>query len=421
MQLLIKNATIIDPSSPYHHQQRDILVSNGMIERIGEEITAPNATRIDEKDLHVSIGWMDLGAQICDPGLEHREDLESATESAMAGGYTAVACFPNTQPTIHNKSQVKYIIKNTKDGAVDFHPIGAVTEHCNGKDITEMYDMKFSGAVAFSDGKYPITDNGMMLRALQYVKPFGGVIFNHPHDAATAHSGQMHEGMISTSLGLKGIPSLSEELMIYRDLQLVDYTESRLHIHNVSTANGVRLIREAKRKGLQVTASVAVMNLAFQDEALSEFDTNMKVLPPLREKKDAEALVKGLKDGTIDCITSNHTPWNEEAKDVEFLYAEFGAIGLGTTFGLANRILTDQLSLEEIVDKLAVAPRKLLNQDIPTVNIGSVANLTIFQPNEQFTYASDMIRSKSKNTPLLGHELKGKVIGVVNGKYSSFS
>lgn len=414
MKLLIKGATIVDSHSSLNGEKRDILIEDGIIAKIGRRVTSSDADIVKEKDLHVSVGWMDIGVQVCDPGLEHREDLESAMAAAMAGGYTSIACFPNSSPTVHNKSQVKYIIKNTKGSVVDCLPIGAVTQDCNGKDITEMYDMTRSGAVAFSDGKKSIADNGMMLRALQYVKPFDGVILNHPHDEPTAHSGQMHEGYTSTTLGMKGIPSLSEELMIFRDLQLLEYTDSRLHIHNVSTANGVKLIRAAKKKGLKVTASVAAMNLAFQDDALVDFDTNMKVLPPLRETQDSKALIKGLKDGTIDCISSNHVPWNTEAKDLEFLYAEFGAIGLETTFGLAYKTLEGQIPLADIIDRISHRPRAILHQDILSIEEGKKANLTLFLPNEGFVFEADMIKSKSKNTSLLGKQLKGKVFAVVN-------
>lgn len=416
MQLLLKSVMIVNPGASHNGAKMDILITDGIIEKIGKRVNAPDAVTVKEKNLHVSIGWMDIGAQICDPGLEHREDLESAAAAAVAGGYTAVACFPNTDPTVDNKSQVKYIIKNSKGGIVDFLPIGAVTSSCNGKDITEMYDMREAGAIAFSDGNKPLADNGMMLRALQYVTPFDGVIINHPHDIPTAHSGQMHEGFTSTTLGLKGIPSLSEELMVFRDLQLLEYSDSRLHIQNVSTANGVKLIKEAKKKGLKVTASVAALNLAFQDDALASFDTNMKVIPPLRESKDSKALIKGLKDGTIDCITSNHIPWNSESKDLEFLYAEFGAIGLGTTFGLCNKVLENDLSLETLITKLAQQPRIILQQEMPEIKKGAKANLSLFFPETEFTYEAEMIQSKSKNTSLIGETLKGKVFGTVNGK-----
>ncbi len=412
--MLLKNVTIIDPTSTHHGKQMDILIEDGLIQKIAKNIPAKNNKIIKGKNLHVSLGWMDIGAQVCDPGLEHREDLESVSQAAMAGGYTGIACFPNSSPAIHNKSQVQYIIKNTKGGLVDFHPIAAVSENCKGKDITEMYDMEAAGAVAFSDGANPISDSGMMMRALQYVKPFEGLVINHPQDETTAHSGMMHEGVMSTSLGMKGIPSLSEELMIIRDIYLAEYTDSKLHIHNVSTAKSVRLIKAAKKKKIKITASVAALNLAYTDEALHEFDSNLKVLPPLREESDIKAIKKGLKDGTIDCITSNHRPWHIEAKDLEFPYAEFGAIGLETTFGLVQKCLEDNLSLTDLIDKLSYSPRRILGLKSPTIKKGMKANLTIFIPSSNYIFEEKNIYSKSKNTPLIGKELKGKIIGVVN-------
>ncbi len=414
MTLLLKNAKIIDSNSKHDGKSMDILIQNGIIEKIAKKIQAPPQTKIvKEKGLHISVGWMDIGTQVCDPGLEHREDLESVTQAAMAGGYTVLACFPNTSPTLHNKSQIQYIIKNTKGGMVDVFPIGAITKNCEGKDITEMYDMQSAGAVAFSDGAYPILDNGMMMRALQYVKPFDGVIINSPQDKMTSHSGMMHEGVMSTSLGMKGIPALSEELMLVRDIYLSEYTDSRLHVHNVSTAKGVRLIKEAKKKKLKVTASVAALNLIYTDDALQEFDSNLKVLPPLREEKDRKALIKGLQDGTIDCITTGHTPWHIEAKDLEFPYAEFGAIGLESTFGVLRKNLP--LELSDIIEKISTAPRRVLGMNIPSITKGEPANLTLFQPDKKWIFNLSDIQSKSKNTPLLGEELQGKVLAVLHG------
>ncbi len=414
MNLLIKNAIIIDSTSSHHEEKKDILIEKGKIKKIGKRITAPQAKIIQVKNLHVSKGWLDLGVQICDPGLEHREDLETIQNAAIKGGYTSIACFPNTYPSIHNKSQVQYIIKNTKNNIVDFYPIGAVTMNCEGKEIAEMYDMKKAGAIAFSDGANTISDNGMMLRALQYVTPFNGVIMNHPHDKKTASSGQMHEGKVSTSLGLKGIPSLSEELMVSRDIDLAEYTDSRVHIHNISTAKSVKLIKEAKKKKIKVTASVAALNLVFDDSELLEFNSNFKVLPPLREKKDVKALIKGIKDGTIDCICSNHTPWNIEAKDLEFPYAEFGAIGLETTFGLLNYYLEKEIPLSLLIEKITDAPRKILELKSSKIEKGEVANLTLFTSDEEFIFEEKMIASKSKNSPLIDQKIKGKIIAVLN-------
>lgn len=414
MQLLIKKATILHPDSPHHEQQVDLLIKDGIIVKIGKRITNTEAQIIDNQGVYVSAGWLDIGVQVCDPGFEHREDLETVAHAAMAGGFTGIATQPNTSPTVHSKSQVLYLKNNTLDQLVDFHPMAAVSHDCEGKDITEMIDMYHAGAVAFTDGKNSIQDNGMMMRALQYVKTFDGLIINHPHDKSVSSGGQIHEGMMSTSLGIKGIPNLAEDLMVVRDLFLAEYTDSRLHISNISTAYAVDLIRRAKKKGLKVTASVAALNLAFTDDVLTDFDSNFKVLPPLREKADQRELIKAVADGTIDFVTSNHVPWHEESKVLEFSYADYGAIGLETIFGLTNKTLNKKLTINQLIEKLTIAPRKILNIDLPEIKEGANANLTIFQPNEEWTFTEKDIFSKSKNTPLVGKTLKGKVLGVVN-------
>src|SRR5690606_34206657 len=273
---------------------------------------------------------------------------------------------------------------------------GAISIDCAGKDITEMYDMHHAGAVAFSDGQKTVQNSGLMMRALQYVKAFDGLVMNHPQDNGLATEGQMHEGLISTSLGLKGIPSISEELMVQRDLYLADYAGSRLHLFNISTGRSVELVRKAKAEGMEVTASVPVLNLVFDDTAIAEFNSNFKVLPPLREKSDIRALKRGLKTGTISLITSNHTPLDEEAKNLEFPYADFGIINLETTFALCNTFLSDTLKIEELVTILALNPRKLLRLPKPVIETGALANLTIFNTSQEWTFSKHHIRSKSK-------------------------
>lgn len=416
MQLLIKKATIIHPNSSHNGQQMDVLIKDGIIVKIGKRITAEDAQIVDSQGIHLSPGWLDIGVQVCDPGYEHREDLESVSAAAMAGGFTGIATQPNTDPTVHSKSQVLYLKNNTRDGLVDFYPMAAVSQDCEGKDITEMIDMYHAGAVAFTDGKKSIQDNGMMMRALQYVKTFDGLVINHPHDKSVASGGQMHEGIVSTSLGMKGIPNLSEDLMVVRDLFLAEYTDSKLHLSNISTAYAVDLVRKAKRKGIKVTASVSALNLAFTDTQLEDFDSNFKVLPPLREKTDQRELIKAVADGTIDFVTSNHVPWHEESKVLEFSYADFGAIGLETAFGLTNKTLAKKLTINQLIEKFAIQPRTILNIPIPEIKEGAAANLTIFQPEEEWTFTEKDIFSKSKNTPLIGEILQGKVLGVVNGQ-----
>ncbi len=414
MQLLIKNATLVHPASQHDGSAADILITDGKIETIGNGLTVVGATVFDANGACVSPGWLDLGTLVGDPGLEHREDFASVEKAAAAGGYTAIACLPNTLPATHSKSEVQYVRSRSQGSLVDFLPIGAVSHDCGGKDITEMYDMQAAGAVAFSDGKKSVQDSGLMLRALQYVKPFGGVILNRPHDRTMAPSGQVHEGVMSTSLGMKGIPALAEELMLRRDIYLAEYTGSRFHALNISTAGAVELVRQAKARGLQVTASVAAMNIACDDHLLSEFDPHWKVMPPIRELLDMEALKAGLADGTIDCITSNHTPLDPESKNLEFPFADFGAIGLETAFGLSWMHLFNSLTVSQLVEKLAISPRQILGLPPAKLGPGMEANLTIFDPNLEWTFSKKDIFSKSRNTPLVGWRMKGKVLGVVN-------
>jgi dihydroorotase len=421
--LLLRNIHIIAPSqADLDGQNRDIFINaKGKIERIAaaNSLNADAKTRVfDAPNAHLSVGWFDVGALTGDPGLEHRETLETVSQAAMAGGYTTLAPFPNTEPAVHSKSEILYIKNKTQSFLVDFKPIGALSVNTDGKDLAEMLDMRAAGAIAFSDGRRTIQDAGLMLRGLQYAKIFDGLVFNRPNDKSTSPHGQMHEGVISTSLGLPAIPSMAEEMMVQRDLHLVRYADARLHFHNLSTTRSVALVRQAKEQGLRVTASVAALNLCFSDDALSGFDTNFKVMPPLRERSDIEALIEGLADGTIDFITSNHTPIDEEGKNLEFAYADFGAIGLETTFGLVNQFLHNHFTINDLVGFLAEKPRRVLGLDLPKIEEGALANLTIFDPTTEWTFTTKHIRSKSKNSPLVGDILRGSVLGVVNrGQY----
>ena len=413
--LILKNVIIDSPNIDLQSQLTDILINkNGVIEKMGIAISPPKGTKVFEQTgAHVSIGWMDIGVQTCDPGFEHQEDLNSTMQAARAGGFTSVAPFPNNKPAAHSKSEILYIKNQTKDYLVDFLPIGALSVDCKGRDIAEMLDMYHAGAVAFGDGSVPTQDSGLILRGLQYAKIFDGLVMNFPFDKSVAPHGQMHEGFVSTTLGLSGIPSMAEELTVQRDLQLLEYADSKLHFHNISTAGSVVLIRAAKKRGLKVTASVAAMNLCFDDSKLQNFDANFKVMPPLREASDVEALTIGVQDGTIDYISSNHTPVDTEGKDLEFAYAQFGVIGLETAFSMLNTYCKT-LTINQLVNAMAIQPRKVLGLEIPEIKEGNLANLTIFNPEKEWLFTEKNIYSKSKNTPLIGQILRGRVEGVVN-------
>ncbi|MEY4902862.1 MAG: hypothetical protein RLZZ292_677 [Bacteroidota bacterium] len=422
MTILIKNALIIAPNDLYHQKKMDIFIKNGVIQAIEKKIkmVETDLISLDLAGAVVSPGWFDIGVVVGEPGFEHREDISSLCNGAAAGGYTGIAVQPNTQPIMDNKGTIAYL-KNKSDGnIVSLYPIGALSKECKGQEISEMYDMRAAGAVAFSDGTRPLQDNSLMLRSLEYVKGFDGLIINHPHDKSLASGGQMHEGQMSTSLGMRGIPSLAEEMLLQRDIALLEYSESRLHVANISTAGSVALVRAAKIKGLNITCSVAAMNLVLTDEALFDFETNLKVLPPLRPQSDIDALIAGLQDGTIDCITSNHIAHDDEAKNLEYPYASFGALGLETAFSLVYTEWQAILSLSLLVEKFAIAPRKILNIPVPLIQKGEFANLTLFQPAVSWVYEEKDIRSKSKNTPFLGKTFAGKVLGVINNKKGSF-
>ena len=420
MKLLLRSVKILCPRSAFHGKTKDILIENGTITAIEKSIEPPRGATVHEgKGQVVSIGWMDLHTRFCDPGFEHKEDIESGIQAALQGGFTAVAVMPSTAPFVHSKSMVEYLLRKAEGKAVDLHPVGAVTKNGEGKEMAEMYDMHCSGAKAFSDDKHPIADAGMMLRALLYAKNFQGVVMHYADDRSISGKGKMHEGVSSTKLGLAGMPAIAEELTIQRDLKLAAYADSAIHFSTISTAGSVQLIREAKKKGIRVTCDVAAHNLFFTDNDLATFDSNLKVMPPLREAKDIKALIDGLLDGTVDAVCSDHTPEDVENKKKEFDYANFGMIGLETAFALANTALSrhakaidKEAAMQTLIHAFSDKPRSILALALPEIIVGAQANLTVFDPNREWTVSSKQLKSKSANTPLLGTSLKGKVIGV---------
>lgn len=421
MNILIKSAHIIDSKSPYNGKVVDVLIENGMITSIRSKIVPQkNVKVIEAKNLHLSAGWLDMQVSFCDPGFEHKEDLNSGISAAIAGGYTGVAVVSSTNPPIHSKGDVQYIKNKTVNSIVDVHPIGTVSYRQEGKDISEMYDMQQAGAVAFSDDKKPITDAGLLMRALLYSQNFGSLIITHCDEKSISQDGKMNEGATSTILGLKGIPALAEELMVGRNIFLAEYTNAPIHISNISTQKSVSLVKQAKANGLKITASINAYNIALDDTSLLGFDSNYKLNPPLRIKSDMEALRKGLADGTIDAITSDHRPQDIESKDIEFDYASNGMIGLESAFGLINTN-KGKIKLETIIDALTTNPRSILKLEQPKIAEGQQANITLFDPEAEWIFEKKSIRSKSTNTPFVGTKFKGKVIGIINKKQSHFN
>jgi len=414
MTLLIRRARVADPQSSFNGQTIDLFLREGRIEEIGTSLADRGGDSWDVEGAWVSPGWLDLGAWVPDPGFEQRETFASAGRAAAAGGFTQVAVFPNSEPVVSHKGGVLYVKQANPGQPVEFLPIGAVTEGCRGMDITEMMDMSSEGAVAFSDGLQALQHSGVMLRALLYVKASDSLVVQFPYDHRISPQGQMHEGMVSTGLGLQGIPTLAETLMVDRDLALLEYSGSRLHFHGISSAASVDLIRRAKARGARVSCSVPALNLLFTDGDLEEFDTDLKVLPPLRTEADRQGLIEGLLDGTIDLVTSNHNPREEERKKLEFPYADFGAIGLETVFPILLAALGDRIEAGWIANKLSLIPHGLLKKEENGIEKNAQANLTFFSMEGQTQCSPALFQSLSKNSPLRDRTLPGKVLGVVN-------
>jgi dihydroorotase len=412
MKTLIKNATITSKGSALNGKKKDILIVNGIIEKIEDSITDAADETIQGENLHVSTGWFDMTASFCDPGYEHKETIESGINAAMAGGFTGVGLLPETSPVVSGKSQVEYIRRKSENKSVEIVPYGSLSVNFDGENLSEYYDMYLAGARAFTDGFRPVNSE-LLSRALMYSKNSGGLIMVFPNDKALSKGGQMHEGIESTKLGMKGIPAIAEELQVNRDIQLAEFNQSTLHFLNVSTKESVEAIRKAKKLGTKITAQVAVANLLLDDTSLKDFDSNYKVLPVLRSKEHIEALIDGLADGTIDCIASSHVPQDIESKDLEFEHAEFGIIGLETAFAVARTATQKKLKLEDLIEKFTTQPRKLLSLQNPEIKKGEKVNLTIFNPDEKWTFTAKDIKSKSKNTPFVGRELVGRVVKVV--------
>lgn len=417
--LLLKSARIIDPDSPHHLKVLDILVRNGKIAKIAKAISAHNVEVFEHKGLHVSPGWVDLKANFRDPGFEFKEDISSGIKAAAKGGFTKVLVMPSTEPPVDGRGGVEYLKKRSTDEVVSLLPSGTISRGLKGEQLAELYDMHQSGAVAFTDDKSPVKNSKLMLTALLYAKNFGSRIISFAHDAHIAANGVVHEGAESTALGLTGIPALAEKLQLERDLSLVEYADGSCHFSTISTGDAVASLKKAKKNGLNVSCDVAAHHLLLSDKELVEFDSAFKLMPPLRDKQHIKTLKKGLKDGTIDAICSDHCPEDIEHKDQEFGAAAYGAIGLETAFAVANTALKDDLELTEIVAKFTSGPRKVLGLEAPCIAEGAEAELTLFDPKVKWTVEKSDILSKSKNSPLIGRELVGKALGVVNGGKAS--
>lgn len=408
--VILKQAKIIDPSSPFHLQTMDIKIENGTITAIEKEITnSTDFELVEVPNLHLSQGWMDPSVSFGEPGFEERETIANGLKVASKSGFTAVALQPNSNPVIDNQSQVRFVLNQARNQATNLYPIGALTRGSEGVDLAELFDMKNAGAIGFGDYKKALQNANLQKIALQYVQDFDGLVIAFCQDSALKGSGIANEGITSTRLGLKGIPALAEELHVARNLFLLEYTGGKLHIPTISTQGSIKLIKEAKAKGLLVTCSVAVHNLVLNDEVLTGFDTRYKVSPPLREEATRKALIEAVLDRTIDCITSDHNPLDIEHKKLEFDIAKDGTIGLESAFGALGTVLP----LEVIIEKLT-ASRLIFNLELNKIAVGNKAEISLFTTTEDWTFTKESIQSKSKNSAFLGQKMKGKAIGIYN-------
>ncbi|NND63329.1 MAG: dihydroorotase [Flavobacteriaceae bacterium] len=409
MKVLLKSATIVDPSSKHHLKKRDVLIEKGIIKKIAASISEPKAKVVDLPNLHISQGWFDSGVSLGEPGYEERENLDNGLQTAALSGFAEIAINPNSNPVPDTKSHVKYLKSKSEAHAVTAHVVGALTSKGKGIDLAEIYDMHSEGAISFYDYKKPIIHPNLLKIALQYAQNFGGLVQSFPMEPDVAHKGVANENVNSTKLGLNGIPSLSEELQMVRDLYILEYTGGKLHIPNISTAKSVELIKDAKKKGLQVSCSVSVNNLTLTDDVLESFDTNYKLMPPLRTSKDNAALLKGLKDGVIDGVTSDHDPMDVEHKRTEFDHASFGSIGLESCLGALLTVMDVELAVKSLIGL-----KKVFGLEEHLISEGTQANLSLFNPKLEKEFSDKDIHSTSKNSAQLGRKLKGVPYGIYN-------
>lgn len=418
MDTLIKQALIVDPTSEFNGQTKDILISGTTIREIADDIPSDGKKYhiVDEKGLCVSPGWMDTACRFGEPLYEEAETLESGAHAAARGGFTAVAlASPRNSPT-DSRQKVEFFAEKEGELPVHIYPVGAATKAAEGKAMAETYDMMQGGAVAFWDGRQ-IENNLIEQLVLEYNGSLGALTVTTPVDRQVMHCGVAHEGVVSTTLGLHGIPDIAEDIAVARDIFLAEYTKAPLHIACVTTPGAVRMVREAQKKGVDVTCSVTPHHLLLDDKYLRDFDTRYKVLPPLRTKKHIAALVKGVKEGTVCCIASDHTPVDIEDKKCEFEQAAYGTIGLQTAFGAAWKALSGQIDLQKMIELISINPRRRFGVEVPSIIVGGLAEMTLFDPSARWTFAKDMIESKSQNSAFIGCELLGQAFAVyVKGK-----
>ena len=409
MKLLIKSATLVDSASDLNFKVKDILIEDGFITDISDKIESKVDRIIKHKNLHISEGWMDTSVSFGEPGYEERENIENGLTTASSSGFTSLLLNPNTNPLIDSHSSVSHIIKKSINHTSTIYPIGNLTLNGEGNKLAPLYDMKLAGAIAYGDHKKAVKDSSLMKIALEYSKSFEGIVISYPNDESLSSNGVMNEGLTSTSLGLRGIPNVSESIQVFRDLQILEYTGGKLHIPYITTEKSVNLIKDARKRNLNISSSVSLAHLILNDNDLSDYNTNLKLSPPLRSKNNSDVLKKALLDGTIDYVTSMHEPIDIDNKKVEFDNALSGSIGLECMFGVLSNIFP----LDKTIDILTRGKNNL-SIDQNKIEVGSKAEITLFDPDFTYEFKEDHILSTSKNCAFIGEKMTGKVYGVVN-------
>jgi len=418
MNIIIKNTTIVDKRSKFNNSNVDILIIDGIITEIKKnlnlDIHGSKIKIVDFKNCHVSPGWFDFHVNFCDPGFENRDTIENGINSSVKGGFTGVQIMPNTEPNIDNKSIIEYINNKSSDSIVDIFASANITKKANGEDLVEMYDILKSGCKSFTDDKKSISNSKVLNLSLEYAKDLNTLIIHHPSDKELINNGVVNEGALSTKLGLKGIPNISEFLTTYRDIEINNYSKGKIHLSYISTSESVKLIRKQKKSDNNLTCDVSIYNTFLDEINVDNFDTRYKLEPPLRTKKDIKEIIKGLNDSTIDIITSDHTPVDLENKKIEFDHADSGIIGLESFFGLLIKNLGEHIGLETLIEKISVNPKHILKIDCPEIKVGEKANLTLFDPSKEWVFEETDIKSMSKNTPFINETLKGRPLAIYN-------
>ena len=421
--LALLNTTVVDPQSSHHLRQVDIEIKQGYVSRISPSGTLKSDSEthiIDGSDLYLSPGWVDTCVHLCDPGFEWKENLAQLAAAALSGGFTHILCYPNTEPVIDNSQMVYSLRSRAQALPIHVHVAGALTHHIQGKELAELYDMHEAGALAFTDGIHPLQHAGLLLRALQYLLAFDGLLIRYPVDLSLTGEGHVNEGEVATSLGMKGIPELSESATVARELDIVDYAAGKIHFQPLTSPRALAKIQEARSGNGQVSVGTTAFHLAYDDTQIRDFDVMYKVFPPLRNTEQVQLLREAVRRGEIDVLCSAHQAQSVEEKHLDFAMAEFGVLGLQTTFSLANEhlVMEGYISLTRLIEMLSINPRHILQLPAVIIEEGHLADFTLFHPTQEWTYTSAHIPSRSKNTPLIGKALKGLPKGVISkGQY----